>query len=157
MLLNIAGFGTAKFFYHEPLGLQEKMIYAHILAHIQIIYVILPQMIEKGAGMIINVSSAGAFLPSPKTAVCNGTKAFLGALTESLHKELAGSGVQVQVVCPGLTRTDIQIRLGISEEVIVDWGAFQCISLREVVACSIALYYKITNYFFRKNGWIEGA
>lgn len=185
LLVNNAGFGTTNFFYHEPFELQEKMICAHILAHTKIIYAILPQMIEKGTGMIINVSSAGAFLPSPKTAVYSGTKAFLRAFTESLHMELVGTGVQVQVVCPGLTRTDMHVRLGIPENRIVDWGPFQWISPREVVACSMrclkkkmvlcipgwltrmqvvmryfgpeSLYYRITGYFFRKYGWTEGA
>jgi short-subunit dehydrogenase len=185
LLVNNAGFGSTTFFYHEPLEIQEKMISAHILAHTKITYAFLPQMIEKGAGVIINVSSAGAFLPSPKTAVYSGTKAFLRAFTESLHMELAGTGVQVQVVCPGLTRTDMHVKLGIPEDRIVDWGPFQWISPQEVVACSMrclkkkkvlcipgrltrmqvvmryfgseSLYYKITGYFFRKYGWAEGG
>lgn len=185
MLVNNAGFGTTKFFYHEPLEVYEKMISTHILAHVKIVHAILPRMIEKGAGVIINVSSAGAFLPSPKTAIYSGTKAFLRAFTESLHMELAGTGIQVQVVCPGLTRTDMQVRLGVSEDRIIDWGPFQWISPQEVVECSLrclkknkvlcipgwltkmqvvmryfgseSLYYKITGYFFHKYGWIDGT
>ena len=103
ILINNAGFGTTKFFHQEPLELQEKMISAHILAHTKIIYAILPRMIEKGTGVIINVSSSGAFLPSPKTAVYSGTKAYLCAFTECLHYELESTGLQVQVVCPGLS------------------------------------------------------
>ena len=185
LLINNAGFGTTKFFHQEPIELQEKMVSAHILAHMKIIYAILPVMIKKRAGIIINVSSSGAFLPSPKTATYSGTKAFLRALTEALYMELEGTGVQVQVVCPGLTRTDMQVRLGIPEENIVDWGPFQWISPQEVVECSLrclkkkkvvcfpgrlnrmqvlirhitpeALYYKTISYFFRKYGWIDGA
>ena len=185
LLVNNAGFGTTKFFHREPFDLYEKMISTHILAHMKIIYAFLPKMIEKGTGTIINVSSAGAFLPSPKTATYNGTKAFLRAFTESLHMELEGTGVQVQVVCPGLTKTDMQVRLGIPEERTVDWGPFQWISPQEVVECSLqclkkkkvvcfpgrlnrmqvfmrhitpeALYYKTISYFFRKYGWIDGA
>jgi len=183
LLINNAGFGTTKFFHQEPLELQEKMVATHILAHIKIIYAILPEMIKKGAGIIINVSSSGAFLPSPKTATYSGTKAFLRAFTESLHIELEGTGVQVQVVCPGLTRTDMHSRLGIPEEYMVDWGPYQWILPQEVVACSFrclkmkkvvcipgrltrvqvfmrhvlpeSLYYKSASYFFRKYGWID--
>ena len=185
LLINNAGFGTAKFFYQEPLELQEKMIAVHLLAHMKIIHAILPKMIKKGTGVIINVSSAGAFLPSPKTATYCGTKAFQRAFTESLYLELEGTGVQVQAVCPGLTRTDMQIRLGIPEENIIDWGPFQWLSPQEVVTCSLRclkkkkvlcfpgrlnrmqvlirhitpeiLYYKTISYFFRKYGWIDGA
>jgi len=184
MLINNAGFGTTKFFHQEPLDLQEKMIAAHILAHTKITYTILPGMIRKAAGIIINVSSSGAFLPSPKTAVYSGTKAYLRAFTECLHYELEGSGVQVQVVCPGLTRTDMHARIGITEEYTADWGPFQWTSPKEVVACSLrclakkkvvcipgrmtqiqvfmrhflpeTLYYKITAYFFLKYGWTDG-
>ena len=185
LLVNNAGFGSIKFFYHEPLELQEKMVAVHILAHMKIIYAILPGMIEKGTGVIINVSSAGAFLPSPKTVTYSGTKAFWRAFTESLHMELEGTGVQVQVVCPCLTRTDMHVRLGIPEDRIIDWGPFQWISPQKVVACSMhclkkkkvlctpgrltrmqvvlryfgpeSLYYKITGYFFRKYGWTDGV
>jgi short-subunit dehydrogenase len=141
-------------------------------------------MVEKGTGVIINVSSSGAILPSPKTAVYSGTKAYLRTFTECLHYELEGTGVQVQVVCPGLTRTDMHARIGITDEYTNDWGPFQWMSPQEVVACSLrclakkkvlcipgrmtkiqifmryilpeSLYYKTTNYFFHKYGWTEG-
>lgn len=185
LLINNAGFGTVKFFHQEPFESQEKMIEAHIIAHMKLIHAILPKMIKKGAGAIINVSSSGAFLPSPKTVTYSGTKAFLVAFTESLHLELEGTGVQVQVVCPGLTKTDMHTRLGIPEEATADWGPFKWISPGEVVECSMrclkkkkvlclpgqlnrmqvfmrrlvpeALYYKTTSRFFRKYGWTDGG
>lgn len=184
LLINNAGFGTTKFFHQEPFEIQEKMVSAHILAHMKIIYAILPEMLKKRSGVIINMSSSGAFLPSPKTATYNGTKAFLIAFTESLHMELEGTGVQVQVVCPGLTRTDIHLQAGIPEEATADWGPFQWISPQEVVECSLhclkrkkvvclpggmnrmqvfmrhftpeSLYYKMSSYFFRRYGWTDG-
>ena len=183
LLVNNAGFGTTKFFYQEPLELQEKMVTAHILAHMKITYAILPEMIKRKAGVIINVSSSGAFLPSPKTATYSGTKAFLRAFTEGLHYDLENTGVQVQVVCPGLTKTDMHARLGISDEYTPDWGPFQWISPQEVVECSLvclkkkkvlcipgrmtkmqvilrylvpeSIYYRTTSYLFRKYGWTD--
>ena len=185
LLINNAGFGTTKFFSYEPFELYEKMIRAHILAHMKIVYAILPEMISKRAGTIINVSSAGAFLPSPKTAVYSGTKAFLVAFTESLHMELEGTGIHVQVVCPGLTKTDMHVRLGIPEDRVIDGGPFQWMLPQEVVECSLrclkkkrvlclpgrlnkvqvflrrlvpeSLYFKTTSRFFRKYGWTDGA
>jgi len=137
MLINNAGFGTSKFFHQEPLDLKEKMIAAHILAHTKITDTILPGMIQKAAGIIINVTSSGTFLPSPKTAVYSGTKAYLRAFTECLHYDLEGFGVQVQVVCPGLTWTNMHARIDITEEYMADWGLFQWTSPKEVVACSL--------------------
>ena len=184
LLVNNAGFGTTKFFSNAPFDLYEKMIHVHILAHMKIVYAILPEMIKKRAGTIINVSSAGAFLPSPKTVVYSGTKAFQVAFTESLHMELEGTGVQVQVVCSGLTKTDMHVRLGIPEDRIIDWGPFQWNSPQEVVECSLrclkkkkilclpgrlnrmqvfirhltpeSLYFKTTGRFFHKYGWTDG-
>lgn len=183
MVVNNAGYGTTKLFHQEPFENYEKMISAHIVSHTKIIYAILPAMIQHGTGVIINVSSAGAFLPSPKTVIYSGTKAFLVAFTESLHMELEGTGIQVQVVCPGLTRTDMHVRLGIPEEATSNWGPFQWISPQEVVACSLrclkkkkilclpgrmnrlqvfmrrfipeALYFKTTSRYFHKYGWTD--
>ena len=184
LLINNAGFGTVKFFFQEPLELQEQMVRAHILAHMKIIYAILPKMIQKGVGVVINVASSGAYLPSPKTATYSGTKAFWRAFTECLHLELEGTGIQVQVVCPGLTRTDMHSRLGIPDEYTPDWGPFHWMVPDEVVECSLrclkkkrivcipgrltrmqifmrqitpeSLYYKGISYFFRKYGWTDG-
>jgi len=185
LLVNNAGFGTTGLFHREPFDHYEKMVAVHVLAHMKIVYAILPKMIEKGSGAIINVSSSGAFLPSPKTVTYSGTKGFLVAFTESLHMELEDTGVQVQVVCPGLTKTDMHTRLGIPEEATADWGPFKWISPGEVVECSMrclkkkkvlclpgqlnrmqvfmrrlvpeALYYKTTSRFFRKYGWTDGG
>ena len=184
MLVNNAGFGTTKFFHREPFETYEQMIATHILAHTKIIYTLLPEMIQRGSGVIINVSSSGAFLPSPKTVTYSGTKAYLVAFTESLHMELEGTGVQVQVVCPGLTRTDMHSRLGIPDEATADWGPFKWITPQEVVTCSLgclkknrvlclpgslnkiqvfmrrlipeAQFYKSMSRYFRKYGWTDG-
>jgi short-subunit dehydrogenase len=183
LLINNAGFGTTKFFSNTSFDLYEKMIRVHILAHMKIVYAILPGMLKKRAGVIINVSSAGAFLPSPKTVVYSGTKAFQVAFTESLYMELEGTGIQVQVVCPGLTKTDMHVRLGIPEDRIINWGPFQWNSPQKVVECSLrclkkkkilclpgrlnrmqvfmrrlvpeSLYYKTTGRYFHKYGWTD--
>ncbi len=64
-------------------------------------------MREIGGGHIVNVSSVGGFLPSPGVSVYSATKAFLNSYSVSLQAELAGSGISVQSLCPGYTRTEI--------------------------------------------------
>lgn len=183
ILINNAGFGTTKFFYREPLELQEKMVATHILAAMKLTYAILPGMIEKGRGTIIYMSSAGAFLATPDTATYSGTKAFLRAFTESLHLELMPTGVKVQVVCPGLTKTDMHLRLGIPEEYTVDSGLMRWITPEKVVDDSLkclqknrvvcipgwltrlqvfmrnmlpaSFYYRSAYYIFKKYQWIR--
>jgi len=61
----------------------------------------LPQMRSRAQGVIINVASLGGFFPLAGNSVYGGTKAFLIMLTESLHLELKGSGIRVQVIAPG--------------------------------------------------------
>jgi short-subunit dehydrogenase len=162
-----------------------NMIKAQIVAHVKMVHAILPRMIKKRDGIMINVSSSGAFLPSPKTATYRGTKAFLRAFTKSLDCELADTGVQVQMVCPGLIRTDRHSRLGIKDSHTKNRGLFQWIDPEDVVDGSLRCLekkkvvcvpgwmtrwqgfmrhilpeshdYKTTGDFFHKYGWTQGA
>ena len=56
----------------------------------------------------INVSSIAGLVPAPFTSTYGATKAYLVSLTEGLSEELRGTGVKVQVLCPGFTRTEFQ-------------------------------------------------
>ncbi len=69
--------------------------------------VFLPSMRERGHGRILNIASSAAFQPIPSLAVYAASKAFVLSLSESLSEELAGTGVTVTAVCPGLTATNM--------------------------------------------------
>jgi len=183
VLINNAGFGTLRFFHREPLQIQEDMVTVNILCVMKLTYAILPRMLKKGSGIIINVSSSGAFMATPNEATYVGTKAFLRAFSEALYFELIGTGVKIQAVCPGLTKTDMPIRLGIPEDQLVDRGPFKWITPKDVVDASLkclkgnkvvcipgwltrfqiftrsilpdSVYYKSAYSYFKKNGWIE--
>ena len=62
----------------------------------------LPRMVEQGAGAILNVASTAAFQPLPGFATYAATKAFVHSFSEAVHSELAGTGVSVTSLCPGL-------------------------------------------------------
>jgi short-subunit dehydrogenase len=64
-------------------------------------------MLARGHAAIVNVSSIGGLLPSGGNVTYSGTKAFLVAFTRALDYELHGTGVRVQALCPGFTRTGI--------------------------------------------------
>ena len=68
----------------------------------------LGQMVPRGGGYLLNVSSVASFQPAPRLAVYAATKAYVTSLTESLHEEARGTGVHVTALCPGLTRTEFQ-------------------------------------------------
>ena len=67
-------------------------------------------------GAIINVSSVASFIYSAGNVNYCATKAYLTTFTEGLAAELAGTGVQVQALCPGFTLTEFQQRMGVGAE-----------------------------------------
>ncbi len=106
MLINNAGFGTTGYFARIDPDRQLDMIQLHVLATVRLSRTALPGMIARRRGVIINVSSLAAFIPMPGNATYCATKAYLNSFSESLQIELAGTGVQVQALCPGFTYTE---------------------------------------------------
>jgi len=106
LLVNNAGLGhTAPFDAQEPRVLRA-MIDVNVRAVVELTHAFLPGMRERGRGRIVNVASNAAFQPVPFLTVYAATKAFVLSFSEGLAEELRGTGVQVQALCPGLTRTE---------------------------------------------------
>lgn len=105
LLINNAGFGTMGSFVTKDVAVQTMMCRLHMEAPMRLCRAVLPLMVSKGAGAIINVSSIAAFRPSPHNVVYGATKAFLNQFSLGLAIELRGTGVRVQALCPGFTRT----------------------------------------------------
>jgi hypothetical protein len=105
-LVNNAGFSTFGNFDQLAIDSQRAMVSLHIDASITLCRAAIPFMRELGGGTIINVSSLGAFIPGKGMAVYGATKAFLNYYSQALQAELAGTGIEVQALCPGFTRTE---------------------------------------------------
>lgn len=105
-LVNNAGFSTFGHFDQLSIEGQREMVNLHVDACITLCRAAIPFMRELGGGKIINVSSMGTFIPSKGMAVYGASKAFLNYYSQALQAELAGSGIQVQALCPGFTRTE---------------------------------------------------
>lgn len=112
ILINNAGFGVPGKFAEIPAERNAEMIQVHILATVRLCRTALPGMIARGRGSIINVSSIAAFMASPGNTTYSATKAYLNIFSEALQDELKGTGVRVQALCPGLTRTEFHDRPG---------------------------------------------
>lgn len=107
LLINNAGIADFGRFIDRDREREEAEIRLNVLAVVRLSHAVLPRMVQRGRGAIINVSSAAAMLPGPFFAVYSACKSFLNTFTEALHFELDATGIRVQALCPGLTRTEI--------------------------------------------------
>jgi short-subunit dehydrogenase len=106
LLVNNAGFGTyTPFVEIEPDRIQQEMA-LNMVAPVTLSRALLPPMIERGHGGIINISSTAGFQPVTRLAVYASAKAFLLNFSEALWAECRGTGVRVLALCPGPTRTE---------------------------------------------------
>jgi uncharacterized protein len=121
-LVNNAGFGTHGPFAEADVASQLAMIQVNIASLTHLTRLILPGMLERGSGRIMNMASVAAFLPGPLMAVYYATKAYVLSFSEALASEVAGRGVTVTAVCPGPTKTEFQLRAGIAEAPLFQRG-----------------------------------
>jgi len=139
ILINNAGFGTGGAPFHEQdYAMHQAMLKVHVQATVRLTYAALPILLARHRGAIINVSSLAAFFPIPYHTMYIATKEFIRAFSEALAIELRGSGVQVQALCPGFTRTDFHARLGADPERFYRArGPMKAMSAEEVVQASL--------------------
>lgn len=114
VLVNNAGFGFAGPFVdhaEDAVGMVDLNVRAltHLTGRL------LPAMVERGSGGVLNVASLGGFLPVPHFAVYGATKAYVLSFTEALHTELRGSGVHASALCPGPVATGFGDRSGLKD------------------------------------------
>ncbi|NNM76995.1 SDR family oxidoreductase [Sphingomonas sp. ID1715] len=105
-LINNAGFGARGAFAEIGLDEQKRMIALNCTALMELCHRVLPGMIERKRGGILNVASTASFQPGPWMAVYYATKAFVLSFSEALHEEVRGAGIKVAALCPGPTRTE---------------------------------------------------
>lgn len=110
ILVNNAGFGRNDYFTAISVTDHLEMVQLNITTLIQLTRLILPQMIERRQGGILNVGSTAAFQPGPYSTVYFATKAFVLSFSEGLWQELQEHKVSVTCLCPGPTRTDFGAR-----------------------------------------------
>ena len=135
LVVNNAGIGSAGAFAERDVEREEELVRLNVVALMRLSHAALGAMLSRGRGALINVSSLAGMGPYPFTATYGATKAFVNSLTESLAEELRGSGVRVQVLCPGFTRTRFQESAGVDPETV---PAFAWMSAEAVVEASLA-------------------
>ncbi len=105
VLVNDAGFGARGSVAGLGVERQLDMIEVNVAALTQLTALLLPGMLERRRGAILNVASTAAFQPAPHQAVYGATKAYVLSLTQALAEEVRGSGVRVSCLAPGPTDT----------------------------------------------------
>jgi hypothetical protein len=106
LLVNNAGFGAQGQFWKLPLDRQVEMLRLNIGTLTELTYLLLPAMVERRSGGIINISSTASFQPIPYTSVYAATKAYVTSFSMGLAEEVAEYGVKVLALCPGATATN---------------------------------------------------
>jgi len=154
---NEAGGGGLNGWFSDSPAAWAGSMQQNLIAPVRMIHAFVPAMRERGWGRVINISSGGGSQPTPKAAAYCAAKAAVNNLTVSLSMELARSGVTVNTVSPGCTRTrmfegtlnamgdqygwpgDLDAR----EAAFMDLGLFACASERygrpEEVGALVAL------------------
>ncbi len=122
-LVNNAGFGTHGPFAQSDLPTELAMLQLNIVALTHLTRLLLPPMLQRRGGRIMNVASVAGFLPGPLMAAYFATKAYVLSFSEALSGEVAGGGVTVTALCPGATITEFQKRAGIESSALFKMNA----------------------------------
>jgi short-subunit dehydrogenase len=112
-LVNNAGYGTLGPFHTLPIAGELDEVALNVEAVAELTGRLLPAMVRRRRGVVMNVASVGAYLPTPTMATYTATKAFVLSFSEAIAVELADTGVRVLCVCPGVTRTEFQARANV--------------------------------------------
>ncbi|KAF2391019.1 MULTISPECIES: SDR family NAD(P)-dependent oxidoreductase [Pseudomonas] len=113
LLLNNAGVAADGLLANADTEQLERLIQLNVTSVTRLASAAAASFAKAGRGTIINIASVVALFPERFNATYSASKAYVLSLTQSLNAELNGTGVQVQAVLPGVTRTEIWERSGI--------------------------------------------
>lgn len=137
VLVNNAGYGSEGYFHEGKPSAELAKLQVSDSTAIKLCHAVIPNMIKTAKGIIINVSSISACFPAPGAAMYSATRAFLISFSESLHLELSGTGVKIQVICPGTTKTDFHEKIGFDpEDYYKNRGLMKALTTEQVIRAS---------------------
>ena len=145
-LLNNAGFGLRGKFHELSWERQAQMIQLNMTSLTELMYLFLPDFVERNRGRILNTSSTASFMPGPLQAVYYATKAYVTFLGNAVAEELNDTNVTVTTLMPGATETEFAKTSGMDKASLFEntWhvellkmATMQC--LREILMLSLVL------------------
>jgi 2-hydroxycyclohexanecarboxyl-CoA dehydrogenase len=105
ILVNNAGWDMFKPFLKTDPAFWQKIISINLTGALNLLHNVLPGMVERGGGKVVNIASDAGRVGSSGEAVYSACKGGIIAMTKTLARELASKGVRLNTVCPGLTET----------------------------------------------------
>lgn len=107
-VVNNAGFSNFGLFHEIPVEKSNEMLVVNIRTLTELTRMLLPGMVDRKSGYVLNVASTAAFMPGPYMATYYASKAYVLSFSEALAEELKGTGVNVTCLCPGPVKTGFQ-------------------------------------------------
>src|SRR3954470_20364086 len=136
VLVNNAGFSTSGPFWQSDRDRELDMVRTNVEAVVDCCSLFVPAMVERGRGGVLTIASTASFQPIPMQAGYAASKAFVLSFTESLHAELAGTGVAVTALCPGPVKTEF-VEVANLEQAEGDLPGFMWSSAEQVAKAGI--------------------
>lgn len=131
-LVNNAGFGNSGPFAGNALARELELLDLNVRTLVELTHLVLPGMLARKCGKILNVGSTAGFQAGPFMANYYASKAYVNSFSEALAVELRGSGVTCTVLAPGATRTEFFGTAGIENSKLASTGAATAASVARV-------------------------
>ena len=128
-IVNNAGYGTVGLFAERAPEREVAMVDLNVTALLRLTRAVLPQMLARGRGRILNIGSTAGFQAGPYMATYYASKAFVNSFSEALSYEVRGSGVTVTLSCPGPTSTEFANVSGLDKSALFKSGAASAASV----------------------------
>lgn len=125
ILVNNAGIEVYGKFHETAWDAEMRLIQINLLSLTHLTKLLLPGMVQRGYGRVLNLGSTGSFVGAPFNAVYAATKAYVLNFSQAIAEELRGTGVTVTALCPGVTRTQLQARADMDHIRLMRFGAME--------------------------------
>jgi uncharacterized protein len=140
LLVNNAGFGLLGEFWKLPADEQSRIVNLNVTALVDLTRLLLPAMIARRSGFVLNVASTAAFQPGPLMAVYYASKAFVLSFSHAIANETRPFGVRVTCLCPGPTKTEFARRANMQNTKLFSSG--MAMSAKRVADIGFKALYK---------------